>query len=296
MRFTTFKDYELLVASNGERLERWNDKILIRPDPQIIWNTEKKDPRWKNSLATYFRSNTGGGHWESKNNLENTSWKIQYDNLTFNIKLMNFKHTGVFPEQAVNWDLLRKIINNKPLKILNLFAYTGGATLACASAGASVCHVDASKGMVSWAKNNAISSHLDKRPIRWIVDDCEKFVLREIKRGNKYDGIIMDPPSYGRGPKGEIWKAEDKLFDFLNLCEKLLSENAKFLMINSYSSGLSPALISCLISTVFKSKHHSGSILCDEIGIPVSNLDIVLPAGNTGLWLSNSVPERTLYE
>ena len=294
MRYTNnWIDYELIDASLGNRLERWGNKILIRPDPQVIWKSESKDDRWKKSNAIYYRSNTGGGHWESTNQLEKTLWQINYKKLKFNVKLMNFKHTGIFPEQAVNWDFLEKIINNKPLKILNLFAYTGGATIASASAGASVCHVDASKGMVSWAKSNALASGLDNHHIRWIVDDCEKFVLREIKRKNKYDGIIMDPPSYGRGPKGEIWKIEEKLFEFLVLCEKLLSNNAKFLMINSYSAGLSPSLISCIIFMAIANKR-GGKVKCDEIGIPVSSSNIVLPAGSTGLWLSEDTTEETL--
>ena len=222
MRFTTkWKDYELLDVSNGERLERWGNVILVRPDPQIIWNTPKADKNWQNPNAIYHRSSSGGGKWEVKNVPQNI-WNISYENLNFNVKMMNFKHTGVFPEQAVNWDLFREIISKRKQKtnVLNLFAYTGGATLACAEAGAEVCHVDAAKGMVSWARENAKLSNLENKPIRWIVDDCEKFVLREIKRGRKYDGIIMDPPSYGRGPKGEIWKLEDNLYDFVNLCEQ----------------------------------------------------------------------------
>lgn len=291
MRFTTWKDYELIDVSAGKRLERWKDKILIRPDPQIIWKSDELDSRWKNSNAIYYRSNTGGGKWKI-NNLKQEVWDISYKSLKFNIKLMNFKHTGVFPEQAVNWDLLENIIksSNRKLKVLNLFAYTGGATLACASAsaGAQVCHVDASKGMVSWARENATISGLSDAPIRWIVDDCEKFVLREIKRGNKYDGIIMDPPSYGRGPKGETWKIEENIFDFLKLCTSLLSDDAKFLMINSYSAGLSPSVMSCLLSKTIPERL-KGKIECDEIGIPVSNSNIILPAGSTALWTSNNL-------
>lgn len=289
MRFTTWKDYELIDVSSGKRLERWKDKILIRPDPQVIWKSDESDYRWKNSNAIYYRSNTGGGKWKI-NNLKQEVWDIAYKSLKFNIKLMNFKHTGVFPEQAVNWDLLENIIknSNRKLKILNLFAYTGGATLACASAGAQVCHVDASKGMVSWARENASISGLSDAPIRWIVDDCEKFVLREIKRGNKYDGIIMDPPSYGRGPKGETWKIEENIFDFLKLCTSLLSNDAKFLMINSYSASLSPSVMACLLSKTIPERL-KGKIECDEIGIPVSNSNIILPAGSTALWTSNSL-------
>lgn len=289
MRYTTWNDYELIDVSAGKRLERWKNKILIRPDPQVIWKSDESDYRWKSSNAIYYRSNTGGGKWKI-NNLKQEVWDISYKNLKFNIKLMNFKHTGVFPEQAVNWDLLENTIknSNRKLKILNLFAYTGGATLACASAGAQVCHVDASKGMISWARENAIISGLSDAPIRWIIDDCEKFVLREIKRGNKYDGIIMDPPSYGRGPKGETWKIEENIFDFLKLCTSLLSDDAKFLMINSYSAGLSPSVMACLLSKTIPERLR-GKIECDEIGIPVSNSSIILPAGSTAIWISNNV-------
>lgn len=294
MRFTTFKDYELLDASNGERLERWNDKILIRPDPQIIWNTEKKDPRWNQANAIYHRSNTGGGHWKIKN-LKEESWNIKYGELNFNVKLMNFKHTGVFPEQAVNWEFFKKVINGKPLKILNLFGYTGCASLVCAKAGAKVCHVDASKGMVSWARSNAKDSGLENASIRWIVDDCEKFVMREIRRGNKYDGIIMDPPSYGRGPKGEIWKLEEKLYDFVSLCAKLLSDEAKFMMINSYSTGICAGAISYLMSSIIN-KTHKGSVLADEIGLKVSSSRLMLPAGNTCIWMSENLERAEAFE
>ncbi len=294
MRFTTFKDYELLDASNGERLERWNDKILIRPDPQIIWNTEKKDPRWNQANAIYHRSNTGGGHWKIKN-LKEESWNIKYGELNFNVKLMNFKHTGVFPEQAVNWEFFKKVINGKPLKILNLFGYTGCASLVCANAGAKVCHVDASKGMVSWARSNAKDSGLENASIRWIVDDCEKFVMREIRRGNKYDGIIMDPPSYGRGPKGEIWKLEEKLYDFVSLCAKLLSDEAKFMMINSYSTGICAGAISYLMSSIIN-KTHKGSVLADEIGLKVSSSRLMLPAGNTCIWMSENLERAEAFE
>lgn len=287
MRFTSsWEDYELIDTSNGQRLERWKDKILIRPDPQVIWKSEKKDSRWKNPDAIYHRSNSGGGKWEIRKNISE-NWSINYKDLKLNLKLMNFKHTGVFPEQAVNWDFLRETINSSNLNILNLFAYTGGATLACAKAGAKVCHVDASKGMVSWARNNAVISGLENAPIRWIVDDCEKFVEREIRRKNKYDGIIMDPPSYGRGPKGEIWKLEDKIYDFLNLCESLLSKEAKFLIINSYSTGFSPSAISYLISEVI-AKKHGGSVISDEIGIKVSSSGLVMPAGITSMWISDN--------
>ena len=281
MRFTTFKDYELLDASNGERLERWNDKILIRPDPQIIWNTEKKDPRWNQANAVYHRSNTGGGHWKIKN-LKEESWNIKYGELNFNVKLMNFKHTGVFPEQAVNWEFFKKVINGKPLKVLNLFGYTGCASLVCAKAGAKVCHVDASKGMVSWARSNAKDSGLENASIRWIVDDCEKFVMREIRRGNKYDGIIMDPPSYGRGPKGEIWKIEDAIHPLVKLCTKILSDDPLFFLINSYTTGLAPAVLTYMLAT--EMKKYKGHVDSQEIGLPVKSNGLVLPCGASGRW------------
>lgn len=284
MRFTKWNDYELIDASSGERLERWGDIILIRPDPQIIWNTPKIDKRWKEAHAIYHRSSSGGGKWDIKKSVPNV-WNISYKTLKFNIKTMNFKHTGVFPEQAVNWDLLGDIISNSKDKanVLNLFAYTGGATLACSNAGAKVCHVDAAKGMVSWARENAKISNLDNKPIRWIIDDCEKFITREIKRGHKYDGIIMDPPSYGRGPKGEIWKLEDNLYNFIMLCEKALSGNPKFFIINSYSTGLSPTVMNCILSQTIV-KLYGGYVFSDEIGIPVTSSNIVIPAGATAIW------------
>ena len=287
MRCTkNWKEYELIDATNGNRLERWGDKILIRPDPQIIWNTEAKDIRWKNADGIYHRSNSGGGSWEVKNKDIQTSWNISYNGLKFGIKIMNFKHTGVFPEQAINWDLLDKIISsskNKKMNVLNLFAYTGGATLASAKAGAKVCHVDASKGMVSWARENAKMSNLENSPIRWIVDDCEKFVLREIRRNNKYDGIIMDPPSYGRGPNGEIWKIEDNLFEFVNECEKLLSDDPEFFIINSYSTGFSASTIEYLVSEIVKKKY-GGFVFSSEIGIKVMSSGLILPSGSTVIW------------
>lgn len=284
MRFTKWNDYELIDASSGERLERWGDIILIRPDPQIIWNTPKADKRWSEAHAVYHRSSSGGGKWDIKKNIKDF-WSISYKNLKFNIKLMNFKHTGIFPEQAVNWDIFQKIISNSKSEtnILNLFAYTGGATLACANAGAKVCHVDAAKGMVSWARENAKISNLEDKPIRWIIDDCEKFITREIKRSRKYDGIIMDPPSYGRGPKGEIWKLEDNLYDFVVLCEKALSDNPKFFVINSYSTGLSPAVMNCILNQTI-AKKHGGYVFSDEIGLPVTSSNIVIPAGATAIW------------
>lgn len=290
MRYTSkWNDYELIDCSSGERLERWGKTILIRPDPQIIWNTSKNDERWNKADAIYHRSNTGGGSWEDKNKKLKNSWKISYNNLNFGIKMMNFKHTGVFPEQAVNWDLLNNIISKSKsnLNILNLFAYTGGATLACAQAGAKVCHVDASKGMVSWARENAKISNMEDKSIRWIVDDCEKFVLREIRREQKYEGIIMDPPSYGRGPKGEIWKIEDNIFDFIKLCESLLSDKAEFFIINSYSTGLSCSVMEYMLSKIIK-ENRGGFVYCDEIGIPVSSSNLILPSGATAIWSKKS--------
>lgn len=286
MRVANWQDYELLDSSSGERLERWGDIILIRPDPQIIWNTEKKHPLWNKAHARYRRSNKGGGEWQILKKVPSV-WDIHYKDLTFKLKTMGFKHTGIFPEQATNWDfMIDKIKNsNKQINVLNLFAYTGAASLACASAGAKVCHVDASKGMVLWAKENAKESKLEDKPIRFIVDDCMKFVQREIKRGHRYDAIIMDPPSYGRGPGGEVWKLEEKLFDFLKMCESVLSENPLFFILNSYTTGLSPAVMEYLVKSVMGSKH-KGSVVSDEIGLKVTASDLILPSGSTVIWQS----------
>ena len=280
-------DYELLDCSYGERLERWGDVILIRPDPQAIFKTDRKDPRWKKANAKYLRSKTGGGRWEKYSSVPDV-WSIKYRDLTFNLKPMGFKHTGLFPEQAVNWDTMAKIIekSEKPFKVLNLFAYTGGATLACAAAGAEVTHVDASKGMVAWAKDNAKASGLDDKPIRWLVDDCKKFVEREIRRGKKYHGIIMDPPSYGRGPGGEVWKIEDEIFDLVSLCNEILYDDAKFFLINSYTAGLSPAVMEYVLGVTVM-KNRKGDILCDEIGLPVTNTGYVLPCGSSAMAIMN---------
>lgn len=287
MRIAKWKDYELLDASSGERLERWGDIILIRPDPQIIWNTDRNNTVWSKANAVYHRSKTGGGYWEEKTKLPNI-WKIQYNNLTFGLKPMGFKHTGVFPEQAVNWDFtITKIRNCKrKVKILNLFAYTGAATLAAASAGAEVCHVDASKGMVAWARENAKYSNMSDKPIRWLVDDCIKFVKREQRRGNKYDGIIMDPPSYGRGPGGEVWKLENELYNFVNECSKILSDNALFFMLNSYTTGLPLSVMEYIVNLCIQKKM-GGKVTSDEIGLNVTSSFLVLPCGSTVIWESN---------
>ena len=278
-----WKDYEVIDSSDGEKLERWGQYILVRPDPQVIWDTPRTDKRWKHPNAHYHRSKKGGGEWEFFDLPE--QWQISYKNLTFNLKPFNFKHTGLFPEQATNWDWFSEKIRNagRPVKVLNLFAYTGGATLAAAAAGAHVTHVDASKGMVTWAKENAVASGLGDAPIRWLVDDCVKFVEREIRRGNHYDGIIMDPPSYGRGPKGEIWKIEEKIYSLVCLCEKLLSKDPLFFLINSYTTGLQPAVLSYMLGSAI-AKKHGGKVSADEVGLPVSASGLVLPCGASGRW------------
>lgn len=279
-----WKDYEILDTSSGEKLERWGNVTLIRPDPQIIWKTEKDRKLWNSADAHYIRSNKGGGEWQYKNKFPN-SWTINYGDLKFNIRPTNFKHTGLFPEQAVNWDLMQNLIKtaNRPINVLNLFAYTGGATIACAAAGASVCHVDAAKGMVQWARDNANSSGLADKPIRWIVDDCEKFVTREIKRGKRYDGIIMDPPSYGRGPGGELWKLEDCVHDLVHLCSQVLTDNPLFFLLNSYTTGLSPSVMAYIFGVELKSKF-GGVITADDIGLPVKSTGMPLPCGSTAIW------------
>lgn len=272
-----WKDYEVIDCSNKEKLERFGNYLLVRPDPQVIWNTKKSDSRWEKKNAHYHRSSKGGGEWEFINLPK--QWQINYKDLVFNLKPFNFKHTGIFPEQAVNWDWFSNLIKNanKEVKVLNLFAYTGGATLAAAKAGASVTHVDASKGMVTWAKENAASSELSDKPIRWLVDDCMKFVEREIRRGNTYDAIIMDPPSYGRGPKGEIWKIEDAIFPLIKNCKKILSDNPLFFLINSYTTGLAPSVLTYMLS--IELGEYKGTITADEIGLPVSSSGLVLPCG-----------------
>lgn len=279
-----FNDYELIDVDSGERLERWGDIILIRPDPQIIWSKARKDPRWKTAHAIYHRSASGGGYWEKLREVPDV-WSINFNNLTFRLKPMGFKHTGLFPEQAVNWALARELIKNadKEISVLNLFAYTGGATLACLEAGAKVTHVDASKGMVQWAKENAVASSLADKPVRWLVDDCMKFVKREIRRGNKYDAIIMDPPSYGRGPNGEVWKLEQQLSELLEDVSQIMSDDPLFFFLNSYTGGISPTILNFMV----KEKMHfkdTQNIFTDEIGLRVTQKDIVLPCGATTIW------------
>ncbi len=278
-----WKDYEVLDTSGGEKLERWGKYLLVRPDPQVIWNTPHEHPGWKKKNGHYHRSNKGGGEWEFINLPD--EWSISYKDLTFHLKPFSFKHTGLFPEQAVNWDWFSNLIAHagRPVKVLNLFAYTGGATVSAAKAGAQVTHVDASKGMVSWAKENAAASGLADAPIRWLVDDCTKFVEREIRRGNHYDGIIMDPPSYGRGPKGEIWKIEENIFPFVELTAKLLSDKPLFFLINSYTTGLQPAVLSYMLNLTVK-KQFGGTVAAEEIGLPVSGTGLVLPCGASGRW------------
>ena len=279
-----WKDYEILDMANGEKLERWKDIILARPDPQIVWKEKSFPEKWKQVNARYNRSKTGGGHWEYNKNLPN-AWQVRYKNLIFNIKPMGFKHTGLFPEQAVNWDwMINKIKNaNRSIKVLNLFAYTGGATVACSYAGAEVCHVDSSKGMTTWAKENIISSGLKDRTVRFIVDDVVKFVTREIRRGNKYDAIIMDPPSYGRGANGEVWKFEENIADLVQLCTKVLSEKPLFFLINSYTTGISSTVLENMLALTIQ-KRYKGKLSCGEIGLPMTNSQLVLPCGIYARW------------
>ena len=278
-----WKDYAVLDCGGGEKIERWGNQILQRPDPQAIWPRDKDCKVWNKPNAIYHRSNAGGGKWEIRKLPE--QWAIHYGDLTFQLKPMSFKHTGLFPEQAANWDFIDKMIRHagRPINVLNLFAYTGGATLACAAAGATVCHVDASKGIVAWGKDNAAASGLADRPIRWLVDDCAKFVAREKRRGNTYDGIIMDPPSYGRGPGGEIWKLEDCIYDLISQCEEVLSDKPLFFAVNSYTTGLSPAVMEYMLKTTLIPRF-GGKTSCDEIGLPVSATGGVVPCGATAIW------------
>lgn len=279
-----WKDYEVLDTSKGEKLERWGNYILVRPDPQVIWDTPRTHKGWKSRNAHYHRSSKGGGEWEFFDLPK--QWDINYKELTFHLQPFSFKHTGIFPEQAVNWDWFSskiKGVKDRQIKVLNLFAYTGGATLAAAKAGAAVTHVDASKGMVTWARENAEASGLKDAPIRYIVDDCVKFVEREIRRGSKYDAVIMDPPSYGRGPKGEIWKIEDSIHPFVQLCSKVLSDEPLFFLINSYTTGLQPGVLSYMISQEIGRKY-GGKVTADEIGLPVTENGFILPCGASGRW------------
>ena len=280
-----WKDYEILDMADGEKLERWGNIKLIRPDPQIIWKSKSFPKKWEDVNAKYNRSNTGGGAWEFNRKLPQ-SWQIKYKDLTFNIKPMGFKHTGLFPEQAINWDwMIEKIKSSKrEIKVLNLFAYTGGATVACLSAGASVCHVDSSKGMTTWAKENVESSGLREKPVRFIVDDVIKFVNREIRRENKYDAIIMDPPSYGRGKNGEVWQFENNIADLVELCTKVLSEEPLFFLINSYTTGISSKVLANLLE--LNMKKYDGKITNGEIGLPMKDSNLVLPCGIFGRWES----------
>ena len=279
-----FEDYELIDCSHGQKLERWKDIILIRPDPQAIWKSEQKHPLWRNAHARYFRSSSGGGHWETYKKVPD-KWEIRYDDLTFLVKPMGFKHVGLFPEQAVNWDLVRQRIRTagREIRVLNLFAYTGAATAACLQAGASVVHVDASKGMTQWAKDNAQASGVREKNVRFIVEDCAKFVEREIRRGSRYDVIIMDPPSYGRGPGGEVWKLEDRIYSFVELCSRVLSDKPLMMLINSYTAGLSPAVMEYVMSLILCPRF-GGRVSGSEIGLSVSSTGLVLPCGATSIW------------
>ena len=277
-----WKDYEILDMANGEKLEKWKDVILVRPDPQIIWKSKSFPERWKNANASYIRSSTGGGNWDFNKKVP-ANWQVKYKELIFNIKPMGFKHTGLFPEQAVNWDwMINKIQHaNRDIKVLNLFAYTGGATVACSYAGASVCHVDSSKGMVTWAKENITSSGLQNNPVRYIIDDVVKFVSREIRRGNKYDAIIMDPPSYGRGSNGEVWKFEENISDLVELCTKVLSDRPLFFLINSYTTGISSTVLENILRLNIKAK---GKLSSGELGLPMKDSNLVLPCGIFSRW------------
>lgn len=277
-----WEDYELLDCGGGEKLERWGKQILVRPDPQAIWETPRTNRGWRNAQGRYYRSSSGGGHWDKEKLPE--SWTVNYKDLKFQVKPMNFKHTGLFPEQAVNWDFAREKIKNagRPIRVLNLFAYTGGATVACAAAGAQVCHVDAAKGMVAWAKDNLAASGLAGAPVRFIVDDVMKFVLREQRRGRTYHGILMDPPSYGRGPNGEMWKIEDNLYPLVEECVKLLDGEARFFLINSYTTGLAPSVLSNVLKCSLGKR--GGKIESDEVGLPITRGGMVLPCGASGRW------------
>lgn len=279
-----WKDYKIIDMANGKKLEKWKEIILERPDPQIVWKDKSFPKEWEKAHAIYKRSKTGGGAWEYKRKLPK-NWQVHYKDLTFNIKPMGFKHTGLFPEQAVNWDWMRQKVENskREIKVLNLFAYTGGATVACLASGASVCHVDSSKGMVSWAKENVQSSDLSDRKVRYIIDDVVKFVNREIRRGNKYDAIIMDPPSYGRGTNGEVWQFEDNIYDLVEICTKVLSDKPLFFLINSYTTGISSTVLADILNLTV-AKKYEGKVEAGEIGLPMENSKIILPCGIYGRW------------
>ena len=279
-----WQDYKLIDATDGFRLESWGDVILVRPDPQVVWKLPQKSPLWNKAHAVYHRSSAGGGQWEYKKSFA-PQWTIDYEDLKFKVSPTGFKHTGLFPEQATNWDEYKRLITaaGRPISVLNLFSYTGGATLACAKAGAKVCHVDASKGMVQWARENAALSGMSDYPIRWIVDDCIKFVQREIRRGNKYDGIIMDPPSYGRGPNGEVWKLEDNIFQLLDLCSQILSDDPLFVAVNSYTTGVSPSVMEYMLDVMMRDKY-KGTVSAQEIGLTVQSTGMALPCGSTAFW------------
>ena len=280
-----WRDYELIDCGGGEKLERWGKHVLVRPDPQAIWQTPRNNPLWRRPDARYARASTGGGAWEKKD--VPAQWQVRYRELTFQVKPMNFKHTGLFPEQAANWDFAMEQIRRagRPISVLNLFAYTGGATVACAAAGASVCHVDAARGMVSWGRDNARASGLEDATIRWIVDDCAKFVEREIRRGRRYDAVIMDPPSYGRGPSGEVWKLEDSLWPFVELVAGVLSDEPLFFLINSYTTGLAPSVLTYILESLITPKY-GGRTRSDELGLPVTESGLALPCGATGRWMA----------
>lgn len=282
-----WKDYELLDATGGERLERWGEVLLIRPDPQILWHMPRKSPFWEKAHAVYHRAATGGGSWEQKRPLP-AKWNISYKQLKFEVSPTGFKHTGLFPEQAVNWDFYENLIRaaQRPVRVLNLFGYTGAASLACAAAGASVCHVDASKGMVQWGRENALRSGLSDKPIRWIVDDCGKFAAREARRQSVYEGIIMDPPSYGRGPGGEVWKLEECIDSLIGQCVKLLSQAPLFFAVNSYTSGVSPSVMQYILAARLI-PHFGGCVQCDEIGLPVTATGLTVPCGSTAIWTAS---------
>ncbi|MBQ8981378.1 MAG: class I SAM-dependent methyltransferase [Eubacterium sp.] len=292
MRYTTdWKDYELIDCSSGEKLERWNREILIRPDPQVIWKSEKSHRLWAQPSAQYLRSRSGGGKWNVFKRMP-AAWQVRYKDLTFNVKTMGFKHTGLFPEQAVNWDFVRDVIKNsgrEEVKVLNLFAYTGAATVACLKEGASVVHVDASKGMTAWAKENAEASGVSEGDVRWIVDDCIKFVQREIRREKSYDIIILDPPSYGRGPRGEVWRLEDSIYDFMTIAEQVLSDDPLCVILNSYTTGLSSSVMKYILDDVI-TKKRGGITSADEIGLPVTASGGVLPCGATAIWIADECP------